>query len=141
VINLCLERKALFTITADQDRGTRDSIKEIKEWRAYQGDKEIGKTIHTMNNTKEAFRLIVLGWPKLKAELFDSSPYFYHAIATNRKEEAGEVIKLHNQRGEVENYIREIKSGFGMDWMSCAEAYANAVFFKIGLLFVTFSWR
>ncbi len=134
VINLCLERKVLFTITADQDKGARDSIKATKEWRVYQGDKEIGETIHTMNDTKEAFRLIVLRWPKLQAELFDSSPYFYHAIATNREEAASEVVKLHNQRGEVENYIKELESGFGMEWMPCGETYANAVFFRIGVI-------
>lgn len=134
VINFCLERKVLFSITADQDKGTRDSIKSIREWRAYQGDREIGETVHTMNNTKEAFRLIVLRWPKLQAELFDPSPYFYHAIATNREENAEEVIKLHNQRGEVENYIKELKSGFGMEWMPCGETHANAVFFRIGVI-------
>ncbi len=134
VINLCFERSRLFTITADQDKGVKEAIKAIKEWRAYQGDREIGETIHTMNGTKEAFRLIVLRWPKLQAELFDPSPYFYHAIATNREEEASEVIKLHNQRGEVENYIKELKSGFGMEWMPCGEAYANAVFFRIGVI-------
>ncbi len=94
VINLCLERKVVFSITADQNKGSKDSIKAIKEWRPYQGDKEIGETIHTMNNTKEAFRLIVLRWPKLQAELFDSSPYFYHAIATNRAEGAGHQLLL-----------------------------------------------
>ena len=134
VINLCFEHTTLFTITSDQDKGVRESIKAIGEWRPYQGDREIGETIHTMNNTKEAFRLIVLRWPKLQAELFDSSPYFYHAIATNREEDAEEVIKLHNQRGEVENYIKELKSGFGMEWMPCGEAYANAVFFRIGVI-------
>lgn len=134
VINLCFESGKLFTITADQDRGTKETIKAIKEWRPYQGDREIGETIHTMNNTKEAFRLIVIRWPKLQAELFDSSPYFYHAIATNREEEAEEIIKLHNQRGIVENYIKELKSGFGMEWMPCGETYANAVFFRIGVI-------
>lgn len=134
MINLCLERKALFTITADQDKGSRGSIKATKEWRLYQGDKEISETIHTMNDTKEAFRLIVLRWPKLQAELFDSSPYFYHAIATNREEAASEVVKLHNHRGEVENYIKELKSGFGMEWMPCGEANANAVFFRVGVI-------
>ena len=134
VINLCSERGSLFTITADMDKGVKESIKAIKEWRPYQGDREIGETIHTMNNTKEAFRLIITGWPKLQAELFDPSPYFYHAIATNREEEAPEVIKLHNQRGEVENYIKELKSGFGMGWMPCGESYANAVFFRIGVI-------
>lgn len=134
VINLCFERGKLFTITADQDKGVRETIKAIKTWRPYQGDREIGETIHTMNETKEAFRLIVIRWPKLQAELFDPSPYFYHAIATNREEDAEEVIKLHNQRGKVENYIKELKSGFGMEWMPCGESYANAVFFRIGVI-------
>lgn len=43
-------------------------------------------------------------------ELFDDSSYFYHAIGTGRKEEAPEVIDLHNQRGQVENY-----GGFGVE--------------------------
>ncbi|MFW6118063.1 MAG: transposase, partial [Chloroflexota bacterium] len=47
---------------------------------------------------------------------------------------AEEVIKLHNQRGQVENYIKELKSGFGMEWMPCGETYANAVFFRIGVI-------
>lgn len=134
VINRSFERGILFTITADQDKAVKESIKAIREWCSYQGDREVGETVHTMNGTKQAFRLIVIRWPKLQAELFDSSPYFYHAIATNREEEAEEVIKLHNQRGEVENYIKELKSGFGMEWMPCGESYANAVFFRIGVI-------
>ena len=55
-----------------------------------------------MNKTKEAFRLIVQRWPKL--------------------------------RGELENYLKELKNGFGMDWMPCGETYANAVFFRIGVI-------
>ncbi len=110
---------------------------------AYQGNREIGETIHTMNDTKEAFRLIVIRWSKLQAELFDPSPYFYHAIANNREEEAEEVIKLHNRRGEVENYIKELKGGFGMEWMPCGESYANAVFFRACLQTkdASFSWQ
>jgi hypothetical protein len=134
VINLCFERGTLFTITADQDKGVKESIKTIREWQPYDGDREIGETIHTMNNTREAFRLIVIRWPKLQAEFFDPSPYFYHAIATNREEEAPEVIKIHNQRGQLENYIKELKTGFGMEWMPCGETYANAVFFRIGVI-------
>jgi len=134
VMNLCFEQGTLFTITADQDKAVKESIKTIRKWCSYQGDREVGETVHTMNGTKEAFRLIVIRWPKLQAELFDSSPYFYHAIATNREEEAPEVIKLHNQRGEAENYIKELKSGFGMEWMPCGESYADAVFFRIGVI-------
>ena len=55
-------------------------------------------------------------------------------IAANREEEAREIVRLHNWRGQVENFIKEIKDGFGMDWMPCGETYANAVFFRIGVI-------
>ena len=58
-----------------------------------------------MNNTKEAFRLVVQRWPKLRGELFDPEPYSYHVVATNREEEAPEIVHLHNQRGQMENFI------------------------------------
>jgi hypothetical protein len=134
VINHCFDNEMLFTITADQDRGVKETIRCIKEWKSFEKDREIGETIHTMNNTKEAFRLIVQRWPKMQGELFDPDPYCYHVIATNREETAEEIVQLHNQRGQVENFIKEIKEGFGMEWMPCGESYANAVFFRIGTI-------
>ena len=133
VINHCFDNDMLFTITADQDRGVKEAIRSIKEWRPFEKDREIGETIHTMNHTKEAFRLIVQRWPKVQAELLDPDPYCYHVIATNREEPMEAVVHLHNQRGQVENFIKEIKEGFGMEWMPCGESYANAVFFRIGI--------
>lgn len=41
---------------------------------------------------------------------------------------------LHNQRGQAENFIKELLSGFGMESMPCGETYANAVFFRIGVI-------
>jgi len=136
VIDHCCSRGILFTITADQDSGVKEAVRGIaeEEWRPYWGDREIAETVHTMGHTKEAFRLIVQRWPKLQAELFDGSPYCYHVIAANREEKAEEVIALHDQRGQAENFIKELKEGFGMDWMPCGETCANAVFFRIGLI-------
>ena len=136
VINLCFDHKMLFTITADQDKAVKEAIKAIKgeAWQPYERDREIAETVHTMNDTKEAFRLIVQRWPKLQGDLFDPEPYFYHVIATNRGEPVAKVVSLHNQRGQVENFIKELKDGFGMNWMPCGETYANAVFFRIGVI-------
>ena len=140
VMNYCFgdktRRKILFTITADKDEAVMGAIKAIpaKEWQPYKDDRETAETIHTMGRTTEAFRLIVERWPKLQGELFDKEPYCYHVIATNREEQAGEVIELHNQRGEVENNFKELKDGFGMDWMPCGETQANAVYFRIGVI-------
>ncbi len=136
VMNRCFVGHILFTITADQDSAVKEAIKAIqpKEWHPYEGEREIAETIHSMNGTREAFRLIVQRWPKRQAELFDPDPYCYHVIATNREEPAKEVVALHNKRGQMENFIKELKEGFGMDWMPCGESYANAVFFRIGVI-------
>ena len=140
VMNYCFGDKTrpriFFTITADKDAAVKKAIKAIpeKEWQRHAGDREIAEVIHSMDKTTEAFRLIIQRWPKLQAELFDPEPYCYHVIATNREEKAGEVVALHNQRGEIENNFKELKHGFGMDWMPCGETQANAVFFRIGIL-------
>lgn len=136
VMNRCFKDHLVFTITADQDSAVKEAIRGIGqgEWQAHEGDRQIAETVHTMNRSREAFRLIVQRWPKLQAELFDPDPYCYHAIATNREEPANEVVALHNQRGQAENFIKELKEGFGMNWIPCGETYANAVFFRIGVI-------
>jgi hypothetical protein len=134
VVNRCFDDHMLFSITADKDSAVKEAIKSIGEgeWQPYERDRQIAETVHTMNDTKEAFRLIVQRWPKVQAELFDPDPYCYHVVATNREEPVEEVVALHNQRGQAENFIKELKEGFGMEWMPCGETHANAVFFRIG---------
>jgi hypothetical protein len=141
VINYCFladkyGKKKLFTITADKDEAVMQAIKAIpeNEWQRYSDDRQIAETVHTMTRTTEAFRLVVQRWPKRQAELFDPEPYCYHVIATNREETPQEVVALHNQRGEAENIFKELKGGFGMEWMPCGETSANAVFFRIGVI-------
>ena len=141
VINYCFQldkygKKKLFTITADKDEAVMKAIKAIPdaEWQRYKDDREIAETVHTMSKTTEAFRLVVQRWSKKQAELFDPEPYCYHVIATNREETPEEVVAWHNQRGEAENIFKELKGGFGMEWMPCGETSANAVFFRIGVI-------
>lgn len=132
-----------WAITADQDSAVKGEIRRIEEaaWCepvvgcGYQ----IAETIHTMNETQKAFRLIVKRWGKAQGDLFEghTEKYAYHAVASNWLEEqkcAEEVLGWHNQRGEAENFNKELKSGFGMEQMPCGEAWANAVFFRIGVI-------
>ena len=141
VFNWCQQRGVRFAICADQDSAVKEVIHSISEgdWQEYKGDRQIAETVHTMKETKEAFRLVVLRWPKEQPELFDPEPYFYHAIASGGVVEASEpsskeVMDFYNQRGEMENWIKELKDGFGMDWMPCAQSYANAVYFRLGVI-------
>jgi len=131
-----------YAITADQDKAVKLGIALIAEgdWKEpVRGcGYEIAETVHCMNETKKAFRLVVKRWVPKQRELFEQGgPYFYHAVATNWLEEeknTQEVLDWHNQRGQAENFNKEVKIGFGMERMPCGQSYANAVFFRIGVI-------
>ena len=46
-------------------------------------DRELAETVHTMERTQEAFRLIVIRWINPQRNLFVREDYCYHCIATN----------------------------------------------------------
>ena len=58
------------------------------------------------------------------------------AIASNRpNEDAAATMEWYSQRGDAsENRIKDLKIGFGMEYMPCGSFQANAVFFAIGVL-------
>jgi len=131
-----------YGITADQDKAVKLAIGLIPSggWKEpVRGcGYELGETVHCMNETKEAFRLVVKREIRRQGELFEKEgQYFYHVVATNWLEEeknTEEVLKWHNQRGQAENFNKELKIGLGMERMPCGQTYANAVFFRIGVI-------
>jgi len=126
-----------FAVGADLDSAVLGAIRAIPEedWRLYKGG-HIGETVHSMEETKKAFRLVVVRRPT-QGELFDGvDPRVrYKVIASNRVETAEETVAWYNARGEhSENRIKELKIGLGMERMPCGQFWANAVFFRIGVL-------
>jgi hypothetical protein len=137
IINYCEQNSIQFAIGANCDKAVLTTIKAISkdDWKPYQNG-SIAETIHSMNTTKEAFRLIVIRRP-YQGTLFseEDEKVKYAVIATNRTELAEEVVSWYNQRGECsENRIKELKRGFGMERMPCGQCEANAMFFRIGIL-------
>ena len=94
----------------------------------------MAETVHTMNQTDEAFRLVVIRRPA-QGELFEEGKERLTAIASNREENAEATVVWYNQRGETsENRLKELKLGVGMERMPCGQFEANAMFFRIGVL-------
>jgi hypothetical protein len=130
----------LWTITADQDSAVRKLITSIPEdaWKeAFPGaGYEIAETVHSMTKTTLSFRLVVKREERRQQNLFDGEKYFHYAVATNFPEEKSglDVLAWHNQRGQAENYNKELKIGFGQDQMPCGQSFANAVYFRIGVI-------
>jgi hypothetical protein len=137
IFNWCKETGKVFAIGADQDSAVKAAIAAIPEgaWKTFR-DGEIAETVHCMNKTDKAFRLIVMRRPRDQDLFEEKSPWRYHAIASNREnEDAVITMEWYSKRGDAsENRIKDLKLGFGMDYMPCGTFEANAVFFSIGVL-------
>jgi len=130
-----------WAITADQDRAVKEAIASIPEadWQeptrgcGYQ----VAETVHALSHSDQAFRLIVKRELRRQPDLFADNRYFYHALASNWPiEEKGalQLLAWHNQRGQAENFLKELKAGLGLDRMPCGQGFANAVFFRLGVI-------
>src|ERR1035437_3753335 len=137
IFNWCEETGKVFAIGADQDAAVKAVIAAIPEadWKTFR-DGEIAETVHCMNKTNRAFRLIVVRRPRDQDLFEEQSPWRYHAVASNRdNEDAAATMQWYSKRGDAsENRIKELKIGFGMDYMPCGTFEANAAFFSIGVL-------
>jgi hypothetical protein len=142
LFNQLEEDGVTYGITADQDKAVKTVTGWIKadQWKEpVRGcGYELAEAVHCMEKTKKAFRLVIKRERRRQGELFEKGePYFYHAVATNWSEEdknTSEVLAWHNQRGQAENFNKELKNGMGMERMPCGQSYANGVFFRIGVI-------
>jgi hypothetical protein len=141
VVNWCEEDDIGFTITADQDVSIKEVIRTVRDWeplRAEDGkptDREVGTAVHLMGGAKHPFRLVIQRWREAQLNLFEPNGYRHYVVATNRDElSAAEVVWFHNKRGQVENSIKELKIGFGMEQMTSGDFRANALWFVLGVL-------
>ncbi len=139
VFNWCEQNNIEFAIGGRMDSAVKTIIKETaeSEWKRYQGSSGILRVTHTMEKTGAAFDLIIIRRPwqpdLLDSEADDSRRYVL--VATNKKGKPEDIVAWYNQRGEAsENRIKELKTGFNMEYMPCGTTKANAVYFRIGVL-------
>jgi hypothetical protein len=117
----------------------KETVKRIDNWTEFKTidgvmtDRLIGENIYCMEKS-DPFRIVVLKWIKKEAELFEQDTYCYHVIATNLDIPKKEVIYEYNKRVSIENAIKELKIGFGMEDIPTGDYFANALFFAIGVL-------
>ena len=136
IFNYCEETGKVFAIGADRDAAVKAAIAAIPEsaWKPFQ-DGEIAETVHCMNRTNNAFRLIVVRHPR-DLDLFeDKSPYRYHAIASNRVDEDAArqwmVFQAwRHQREPHQGFEDRLRHGI----RARGSFQANAVFFAVGAL-------
>ena len=132
-----------WAITADQDVAVKAVIAGVptEAWQEPESGcgYQVAEAVHTMNQTKAAFRLSLKREERPQGDLFEpaTGPYAYHVVASNwpaEEKTADAVLVWHNQRGQAENFNKELKHGLGLEQLPCGDSGANAVFFRIGVL-------
>lgn len=143
IINFGNDNQVTFSITADKDVSVMELIRLIppEKWQRLDNEegqytgREYADTVQSMGKTGSSFTLVVQRWNNPRPELFDETPVCYQVIATNDyKRGLLTIIGFHNQRANAENYNKEIKNGFGMDYAPSQRLGANRVYFEIGVL-------
>ena len=61
--------------------------------------------------------------------------YSYHVIVTTANDKSPEdVVWKYNGRANIESHIKELKNGFGMEYLPSGDFKANSVHFSIGVM-------
>jgi len=88
------------------------------------------ETVHTLNDSRHAYRLIVIRKERLQDDLF-YGPYSYHVLITNMELSLEDQIAWYRQRGQCENQIKELKWDFETRVLPSGDFFVNAVYLRI----------
>lgn len=109
--------------------------------RFFNSDKcEIGSAIYSLKGLamgKTFFRVVFIRTKKKDIKAGDNHPYDYYAIVTNMSESEmanEQVIRFYRKRSQVENNIKDLKSGMDFYHFPCQSLKANNAWGLIGIL-------
>ncbi len=136
------EKGVNWAIYAGKDVAVKAAIRAIPEsdWEPYinrhgdKTDREVASTVHSTSKGKSAFTLKIIHWKDNQGDLFDGAYSYHHVIATNMDKPARDVVLSYSVRSNIENNIKELKHGFGMDYLPSGDFKANAVWFGLGVM-------
>lgn len=141
----CNEEGIEYYISLDKNAAVVESIEALKEksWQELAKEEEDtpvewAQTVY-VTEAGVGMRMMVLRWKNPDPNLFDQSPYCYHAIGTNNNEiEPLEWLAFHNGRMNSENYNKEVKNGFNCKYTPSHEFEMNRGYFLLGILAYNF---
>ena len=144
VVAVCRKTKVRFSITIRQHKGLRNLIEAIPEedWTPIpywmEGAADVAETTCVPFRSEPdaaPVRLIVRRvrpTPGSQLALFAS--YSYHGFITGRDGDTLELEADHRRHAEVENAIRDLKYGVGLNHLPSGRFAANAVWLAIQVL-------
>jgi hypothetical protein len=137
VVEGCATHGFTFAITADQTAPLLEMIGAVPErsWRLLPeyALSEVAEVRYQPTGWERPYRYVVKRElaQKAKGELY----WKYHVVVTNDEQQrAAEVLVWHLQHADMENAIKEHKSGFGLEKLPTQKFHANWAYLLIGQL-------
>jgi hypothetical protein len=144
VVGFCESKGLLFGITADQTQPLMNKVRGLSErkWKDLEkyGVAQVSELRYQPVGWKKSYRYLV------KRNLMENKQgelYFrYHVLVTNNEHcRAAEVLVWHLQHANMENRIKEHKSGFGLEKLPSQRFHANWAYLLIGqIAFNLMAW-
>ncbi len=144
IVALCRRMGVRFSITVRQHQGLRNLIEAIPEvdWRPIpywmEGATDVAEAEYTPFQSEPdaaPVRLIVRRvkpTPGSQLALFAS--YSYHAFITDRDGDVLELEADHRRHAEIENAIRDLKYGVGLNHLPSGRFAANAAWLSVQVM-------
>ncbi len=111
--------------TTDPD--TLEEHPEQKEW-------EIADTVYSFEHGRKSYRVVTIRKPYPQLDMFKGIIFEYDIVITNMSLEKRSLMRWYWERCNSENWIKELKYGFGLDQFPCSRYLPNGAFFHIVLL-------
>ena len=144
VVAVCRRMDVRFSITIRQRASLRDLTEAIPEedWTPIpywmDGAADVAETTHTPFQTKPdapPVRLIVRRVkPTPGSQLALFARYSYHAFITDRDGETLELEADHRRHAEIENAIRDLKYGVGLNHLPSGRFAANGAWLAVQVM-------
>ena len=145
VVNACRRGDVRFSISARQVRPLQRAIEAIPEtgWTPIpywlEGGADVAETVYTPfadRRGARSVRLIVRRTrptPDSQLDLFGVT-YTYHAFITDRDGQMLELEADHRRHAEIENAIRDLKYGVGLNHLPSGRFAANAAWLAFNVM-------
>ena len=135
VVNWCEQHATVFGITADQTQPLMKQIEELKEgaWEDLEryGVAQVSELRYQPCGWSREYRYVVKREVREKktGELY----FHYHVLVTNDwKRHSAKVLEWQLQHANMENRIKEHKSGLGLEKLPTRKFHANWAYLLIG---------
>ena len=144
IVAVCLKMKVRFSVTVRQHRSLRSLIEAIPEgdWKPIpywmEGAADVAEAEYTPFKSEPdaaPVRLIVRRVrPTPGSQLALFANYSYHACITNREGDTLELEADHRRHTEIENAIRDLKYGVGLNHLPSGRFAANAAWLAVQVI-------